>query len=718
MTATRLHAQDANHPKYLWRTTERLSPKILVERNWAAEEERQKRNARWAAEREARRKQEGEILEMNRQLLDQLKEETAYIIWPTHSRVQDWELVLFVALFYTFLMTPFQVAFLQSTPLTIFILNRIVDVLLCIDMGLVFFIAVEVESEAGRKKWETSLSNIRLRYFKTFFLLDFAGLLSSAVELMEYTKTSMAGAGPAKALRILRVIRLVRILRMARLASVMGDVQQILEDMLGSKEMKFVTVEIVKWFFKVFLVAHVMACVWGFVMSIEEGGDGPDISWLTHYETLSGLTLDRNEDVGWIYMLSLYWAFTTLVTVGYGDIIPWTLAEHLVAIAIFAMGGIIWPMMMGNICSVVGALDAERLQFGLDMDDLVAICKDRKLPQDLREKLRMYMARKWKLKRINDQQELMQSFSPALRGEVALSVSKDFLAKVEFLVLPESMDKKYRSLHRRLAEQLEMYAIPPEEWVVPADLEQYVTTVRILSNEVSHGSTHDVGDRNALSPLSADDTETQFVIQGKLPRSRNLVAPLTFMDGGVAVLDFVRLAPCHWHEDMILSSPIFRNPQVARAVVFCTIYVLRHEMLLSALQDGFYGEVEVQVRSRTYKLALCRLMSDALKAYKEAEEQRKEAQSAGTVPASSAPLTLVEAVDKVVSGTEEDSKVNTAVVSKAHKLVIQSVVQKVVTDKTPREKSPTLQTIQQMLRDLNANQAALEHKLLGHTLDS
>lgn len=662
--------------------------------------------------REARHQLQQEIQEKNRQLIAKMRHDCRFIWWPTYSRVQDWELVLFVALFYTFLMTPFQVAFLASTPISIFVLNRIVDVLLCIDMFLVFFIAVEVETETGRKKWETSLSSIRWKYFKTFFIVDTLGLLSSAVEFVEYSGTPMSTAGPAKAARVLRVIRLIRILRMARLAAISREVQRIVEDWIPSKEAKFITIEIMKWFLKSFLIGHVMACVWGFTMTIEEGQDwATGTSWLQQYEHITGHQFSRTDDVASIYMLALYWSFTTLVTVGYGDIVPWTLSEHIVCLVLMLIASIVWPMMMGTICSVVGCLDAERLQFGLDMDHLVAICNDRKLPAALREKLRSYMARKSKLKRLQNQQDLMQSFSPVLRGEVALSVGREFLDTVPWLQLSPSSDKRHRSLLRQLAEDLEMFAISPEEWVVPADMEQYVHTVRVLAHDVKHGSGPDeVGATHAQTP----DNDTKFILHGYLPRSRNLVAPLTFLDSGVAVLDFVRLAPCFWHEDMILTSPMFRNLQVARAVVFCTIYVLRQSVLQSALGDGFYSDVERQVRKRATQLAGCRIMKDAAKVCREAPAHedfvpKEDRQS----------FSLVEAVNKALSKGEEEEQENVIQVSKEQKILIEHVVNKaVVADSSPKEKPASWQDLQKMLEEMTATQAALERKLFGHTLDS
>ncbi len=94
--------------------------------------------------------------------------------------------------------------------------------------------------------------------------------------------------------------------------------------------------------FVVIFIAHSIAC-W-FVLVAKEEADERD-TWLYHYGML-------DDSDSYIYITSLYWAVSTMTTVGYGDILPKTAMEKMFVIfAILVVCGM-FGYAVGSINSV------------------------------------------------------------------------------------------------------------------------------------------------------------------------------------------------------------------------------------------------------------------------------------------------------------------------------------------------------------------------------
>jgi hypothetical protein len=89
------------------------------------------------------------------------------------------------------------------------------------------------------------------------------------------------------------------------------------------------------------MISHIFGCIWIFV-----GKSVGKIGWISNYEfeNLTDLQL---------YLTALYFTFTTISTVGYGDISGGCFTEKVICIAYLLIGVGIYSFIAGSITSII-----------------------------------------------------------------------------------------------------------------------------------------------------------------------------------------------------------------------------------------------------------------------------------------------------------------------------------------------------------------------------
>jgi hyperpolarization activated cyclic nucleotide-gated potassium channel 1 len=65
-----------------------------------------------------------------------------------------------------------------------------------------------------------------------------------------------------------------------------------------------------------------------------------------------------DDEDGTLYLASLYWAFTTMSTVGYGDITAYTDLEKTLAIILMLFGVCFFSFVIGSLASIFNRIDS------------------------------------------------------------------------------------------------------------------------------------------------------------------------------------------------------------------------------------------------------------------------------------------------------------------------------------------------------------------------
>jgi len=131
-----------------------------------------------------------------------IKEKRWWLIDPRSARgsrfIGRLDLATSLALVFTALVTPFEVAYLPA-PISaadpLFIVNRIVDAVFLFDMFVAFILMTEIQEEKNgsfRTIWLDTPSSIALHYMRTWFAIDLISILVSGVDIV-----SVMGGGPS-----------------------------------------------------------------------------------------------------------------------------------------------------------------------------------------------------------------------------------------------------------------------------------------------------------------------------------------------------------------------------------------------------------------------------------------------------------------------------------------------------------------------------------------
>jgi len=111
------------------------------------------------------------------------------------------------------------------------------------------------------------------------------------------------------------------------------------------------------------LIAHVLGCGWFFLADINSG---ERLTWAHEFDLHQ-----PDTDISTKYFTSLYWAFVTVTTVGYGDIVPRTDAERVYVIICTFIGNSMFAFMIGKITSLASQMDASQALYTEKMDAVV-----------------------------------------------------------------------------------------------------------------------------------------------------------------------------------------------------------------------------------------------------------------------------------------------------------------------------------------------------------
>jgi hypothetical protein len=450
------------------------------------------------------------------------------LIDPRTSKfLSIWDSLGGLALLYTAIATPYEVAFLEpdTNPATPrFIIDRIVDVFFALDMILQFFIMYEAEPNynplaqkgsillhAKQIEMVKQFDRIAWNYSKNWFVVDLISVLTVAFDILPLVEEkvgppvleSASGEGAvAEGITKLRVLRLLRVVRLVKLVRLV-KASRILKRWWTSFALDFSTLTVVKCILGYLYFGHLLACFLVLGGSLAETpldtwkgskkfcvqtDDPHDVNneFFQPYKTWVLMPPPSNPDIAhltdvWcvgpyeMWVMTFYWMIMLISGAAGGDTDARYMnpSESMLFMFCTIVACLINSVIIASLCDVLSNMNPEGVAFRNSMDQLNRYCRKHKLAQPTRIKLREYLYRSEHVQVCKSQQALMMLLSQKLQGELSLQVNGPWLMTIPFLRGIETACSVLISL------KLESMVFVPTE-LLPADAMYHVSKGTVI----------------------------------------------------------------------------------------------------------------------------------------------------------------------------------------------------------------------------------------------
>lgn len=125
--------------------------------------------------------------------------------------------------------------------------------------------------------------------------------------------------------------------------------------------------------------------------------------------------------------MALYYAFQTMTTVGYGDVVPSSTEERWFAIAAMVLGVGFYSYILATVTSIVTSGDQKSAVYHEKMDSLASWMRHHKFDNKLRRRTRNFYRRYYAERSAIDEKSILENLAPSLQDEVSHFLLHDFI---------------------------------------------------------------------------------------------------------------------------------------------------------------------------------------------------------------------------------------------------------------------------------------------------
>uniref|UniRef100_A0A672S934 Potassium voltage-gated channel subfamily H member 7-like n=1 Tax=Sinocyclocheilus grahami TaxID=75366 RepID=A0A672S934_SINGR len=333
--------------------------------------------------------------------------------------VWDWLILLLVI--YTAILTPYSAAFLLNdseeqkrrqcgyscSPLNL--VDLMVDIMFIIDILINFRTTYvnlneEVVSHPGK---------IAIHYFKGWFLIDIVAAIP--FDLLIF------GSGSDDTTILIGLLKTARLLRLVRVARKLDRYSEYGAAVLMLLMCIFA------------LIAHWLACIWYAIGNVEKPYLEHKIGWLDNLEVSLGKRCNSSEhcsgpSIKDKYVTALYFTFSSLTSVGFGNVSPNTNSEKIFSICVMLIGSLMYASIFGNVSAIIQRLYSGTARYHMQMLRVKEFIRFHQIPNPLRQRLEEYFQHSWTYTNgIDLNMQVLKGFPECLQADICLHLNHSLL---------------------------------------------------------------------------------------------------------------------------------------------------------------------------------------------------------------------------------------------------------------------------------------------------
>ncbi|XP_044273833.1 potassium voltage-gated channel subfamily H member 7 [Varanus komodoensis] len=332
--------------------------------------------------------------------------------------VWDWLILLLVI--YTAIFTPYSAAFLlndseeQKRRVCGYSCNPLNMVDLIVDIMFIIDILINFRTTYVNKNEEvvSDPAKIAIHYFKGWFLIDMVAAIP--FDLLIF------GSGSDETTTLIGLLKTARLLRLVRVARKLDRYSEYGAAVLMLLMCIFA------------LIAHWLACIWYAIGNVERHYLAPKIGWLDslgeqlgkHYNQSDGSSGPSIKDK---YVTALYFTFSSLTSVGFGNVSPNTNSEKIFSICVMLIGSLMYASIFGNVSAIIQRLYSGTARYHMQMLRVKEFIRFHQIPNPLRQRLEEYFQHAWTYTNGIDMNMVLKGFPECLQADICLHLNQSLL---------------------------------------------------------------------------------------------------------------------------------------------------------------------------------------------------------------------------------------------------------------------------------------------------